>query len=260
MSGGMPRRRLIAHRGHSVGAPEQTIAAYDAAIRLGADMIEADVRPTRDGVLVLLHDATLDRTTDASGPISELTLRELADVDAGSWFEQAFAGERIPTVDTLFDLAERSGVALCLEAKGESADEMLEVALQAGRMIERRGRLGTDVLASFDHAALAEAGRRIPGLALAPDRLPERGPTSTGSLLDQARAIGARIVQHHHLDLTPEVVSGVQAAGVEVWAWPVTRREDVVHCHAMGTIGLMGDDVGVLVQVVNDKGLDITKT
>jgi glycerophosphoryl diester phosphodiesterase len=243
------RPRLIAHRGHSVGAPEQTMAAFEAAVRLGADMIEADVRRTRDGVLVMLHDATLDRTTDGSGPVRERTLAELADLDAGSWFGPAFRGARIPALEALIDLADRTGIGLCLEAKGEGADESREIAVEVGRTIARRGRLGMDVLSSFDHRALAEAGRRVPGLALAPDRLPERGPTSVASLLEQARAIGASIVQHHHLDLTADVVAGVQDAGVEVWAWPVTRIEDVERCHAMGVRGLMGDDVSALVRV-----------
>ena len=90
--------RLIAHRGHSLGAPEQTMAAYEMAIRLGADMIEADVRRTRDGVLVMLHDATLDRTTDAAGAVAEQMLAEITSVDAGSWFGPEFRGARIPTL------------------------------------------------------------------------------------------------------------------------------------------------------------------
>jgi glycerophosphoryl diester phosphodiesterase len=245
------KTRLIAHRGHSVGAPEQTMAAYEAAIRLGADTIEADVRLTRDGALVMLHDATLDRTTDAVGSVSEWALSELADVDAGSWFDPTFRGERIPTLEALVELAGRTGIALCLEAKGESADETREIALEVARVIERHDRLDVDVLASFDHEALGEAARRVPGLRVAPDRLPERGPSSAAALLEQARAISAPIVQHHHLDLTPDVVAAVQAAGIEIWAWPVTLPEDIERCHAMGVVGLMGDDVAALVRIAN---------
>jgi glycerophosphoryl diester phosphodiesterase len=236
-----------------IGAPEQTNAAYEAAIRLGADMIEADVRRTRDGVLVMLHDATLDRTTDQTGPLADRTLAELAAVDAGSWFGPEFHGARIPTLEELFDLADPSGVALCLEAKGETPAEVREIALAVGGQIARRGRLGTDVLSSFDHDALAAAAAQVPGLALAPDRLPERGPSSVGSLVQQARAIGARIVQHHHLDLTAEVVAAVQALGIEVWAWPVNTIEEITRCHAMGVIGLMSDDVAALVEVTGSR-------
>jgi glycerophosphoryl diester phosphodiesterase len=222
------------------------MAAFEGATRLGADMIEADVRRTRDGVLVMLHDATLDRTTDASGAIADWALADLAAVDAGSWFAAAFRGARIPTLAEVFEHAAATGVALCLEAKGETVAATREIALDTARAIARHGRLGTDVLSSFDHGALAAAAREVPGLALAPDRLPERGSSSVDSLLHQARAIGARIIQHHHLDLTAEVVAGVQAAGVEIWAWPVNTTEEIGRCQAMGVLGLMGDDVGAL--------------
>src|SRR5437764_15010234 len=90
------RPLIIAHRGHSAGAPEQTLAAYRMAARLGADMIEADVRQSRDGKLIMLHDAMLDRTTSGNGLAAELSWAELMKLDAGSWFAPAFAGERIP--------------------------------------------------------------------------------------------------------------------------------------------------------------------
>lgn len=253
MSAGPTKPRLIAHRGHSLGAPEQTMAAYEAAVRLGADMIEADVQRTRDGVLVMLHDTTLDRTTDGSGPVAGRTLAELAELDAGAWFGDAFRGERIPTLDQLFDLAASSGVSLCLEAKGATPEATLDIALGTAGEIARRGRVGIDVVSSFDHDALAAVGRAVPGLALAPDRLPERGPTSVDALLAQAAAIGAGIIQHHHLDLDAAVVAGVQAAGVEVWAWPVTTADEIERCHAMGVVGLMGDDVAALVEVVGPR-------
>src|ERR1700731_2043021 len=94
-----------AHRGHSTGAPENTLAALDAAWRAGATVAEIDVRMTRDGELVLLHDPTLDRTTSGHGPVSAHTLAELAELDAGAWFGPAFAGEPIPRLDQVLDWA-----------------------------------------------------------------------------------------------------------------------------------------------------------
>jgi len=95
------RPLVIAHRGESATAPEQTLVAFELAAELGADMIEADVRRTPDGRLVLLHDALLDRTTDGRGPLSALSFDELRQLDAGSWFSPRFAGERIPLLDEL---------------------------------------------------------------------------------------------------------------------------------------------------------------
>lgn len=87
----------LAHRGASGYAPENTLAAFDKAIELGADMIETDVRQTKDGHLVLFHDPSVKRTTNGQGLVSELTLAELKALDAGSWFGREFAGQRIPT-------------------------------------------------------------------------------------------------------------------------------------------------------------------
>jgi glycerophosphoryl diester phosphodiesterase len=247
----LKRPRVIAHRGESMHAPEQTLAAYGRAVELGAEMIEADVRRTRDGHLVLLHDATVDRTTDGRGPVAELSFVEVRRLDAGGWFAAAFAGEQVPALDELFELAGDARISLCLEVKGESLEVRRELAHEVARAIAERGRLELDVLASFDHAALADAARAVPGLRCAPDRLPERGPSTGSELVAQAHAIGAPIVQHHHEDLTAAAVAETQRAGVEVWAWPTNTRAEIERVLALDVAGVMGDDVATLVECVS---------
>jgi glycerophosphoryl diester phosphodiesterase len=243
------KRRVIAHRGHKVAAPEQTMAAFELAIDLGAQMLEADLRFTRDGVAVMLHDRKLGRTTNGKGPVDKMDWAEVAKLDAGSWFDPRFAGARIPKLDELFDLAARRNVDLCIEAKGEGADNAA-TALFAAREIARRGRLDRDVVASFDHAALAAAAAQTPGLQTAPDRLPERGPSTAAELIAQARTAGARIIQHHFADLDRAVVAETQAAGIEVWAWPPATIDEAQFAYDSGAIGLMGDDVAAIMTVV----------
>lgn len=245
-----PARFVIAHRGHKAAAPEQTLAAYRLAIDLGAAMIEADLRFTRDGVPVLLHDRLLDRTTSGSGPVAAMDWAEVAKLDAGSWFGERFSTERVPRLDDLFALAVARGIALCIEAKGEAGDENAHAALFAAREIAWRGRLDVDVVASFDHQALAAAIAAVPGLRTAPDRLPERGPSTAADLIAQARRVGASIIQHHFADLDPAVVAEVQAAGIEVWAWPPANRDEALFAWRSGAIGLMGDDVEAIVAVL----------
>jgi len=97
-SGGMPERGICAHRGAMDTHPENTIAAFKEAVRLGAHMIELDVRMTLDGHLVLLHDQSVNRTSNGKGEISELSLEEVKQLDAGSWKSEKFAGETIPTL------------------------------------------------------------------------------------------------------------------------------------------------------------------
>ena len=96
---------LIAHRGFSSRAPENTFAAFDLALQEGFDHFELDVRLTADGVPVVIHDATLERTTDGSGPVAAVMLEELERLDAGSWFRggRSYRGERVPALATLFD-------------------------------------------------------------------------------------------------------------------------------------------------------------
>jgi len=242
-------RRIIAHRGHKVGAPEQTLAAFRLAVDFGANMLEADLRFTRDGVPVMLHDSLLDRTTSGSGPVAAMAWAEVSQLDAGSWFDARFSGERVPRLDDLFDLAESLGVSLCIEAKGEG-EQSAAAALFAAGQIAGRSRLDRDVVASFDHQALAAAAASVPGLRTAPDRLPERGPSTAHDLIAQARRAKAHIIQHHFADLDASVVAEVQAAGIEVWAWPMANAAEAQLAFDSGASGLMGDDVAAIAAVL----------
>jgi glycerophosphoryl diester phosphodiesterase len=241
---------VVAHRGHSAGAPEQTMAAFMLAVELGADLIEADVRRARDGRLVLLHDANVDRTTDGHGPVFGFSSSELSRLDAGSWFSPRFAGERIPTLEEIFELANGADIGLCLEAKGSSPAEHASVATEVAQEIKRRGRLDVDVLASFDHPCLALATAEVPGLRCAPDRLPERGPADGAALVEQATAIGATIIQVHHADLTDAAVDQAHGSGIAVWAWPPESAHEIERAAGMDVDAVMGDDVALICSTI----------
>ncbi|MEA2641502.1 MAG: glycerophosphoryl diester phosphodiesterase, partial [Chloroflexota bacterium] len=94
---------ILAHRGASGYAPENTFAAFDVAVSMGADGVETDVQLTGDGALVLLHDDTVDRTTDGHGLLVELTLEQVSRLDAGHWYGELFGGERIPTLEAFLE-------------------------------------------------------------------------------------------------------------------------------------------------------------
>ena len=217
-------------------------------------MIEVDLRFTRDGVPVLMHDRQVDRTTAGRGLVSALDWAELRGLDAGSWFGSQFADQRIPRLEEVFALAQDLDICLCIEAKGEPGEANALAALFAAREIARRGRLGRDVVASFDHAALVAAKVSVPGLRIAPDRLPERGPSTAADLIGQATAAGADIIQHHFADLDPDVVAAVQEHGIAVWAWPPANQAQARIAYQSGAIGLMGDDVAALTAVVAANG------
>src|SRR5262245_33667949 len=119
-------RQVIGHRGSCLDRPENTLASCNRAIEARATLTEVDVRTTRDGVLVCLHDADLDRTTSGKGPVGEKTLAELKELDAGSRFDPKFKGERIPTVREVLALCKgKIGVMLDLKETGEAYAEMV---------------------------------------------------------------------------------------------------------------------------------------
>ena len=93
----------IAHRGASSYAPENTFAAFDLAVEMGIGEIELDVHFTKDSQIIVIHDETLDRTTNSTGPVSDQTLEEIQSLDAGSWFDEKFSGEKVHTLDEVFD-------------------------------------------------------------------------------------------------------------------------------------------------------------
>jgi glycerophosphoryl diester phosphodiesterase len=123
----------VAHRGYSYVAPENTLPALAAAGRAGADYVEFDVRTTADGVPVVIHDRTVDRTTDGSGHVWDLTVDEVRGLDAGSWFSPAYAGARVPLLEEVLDLP---SPALLLEIKPPASRE--EVKRIMGMVAESR--------------------------------------------------------------------------------------------------------------------------
>lgn len=154
----MPQPFIWAHRGASACAPENTMAAFLAAEGAGADGIELDLHLSRDGVPVVIHDETLERTTNGTGAVGQRTLAELRGLDAGSWFGPSFAGERLPTLAEVLDWAD-DRLRLNLEIKTAAAGRKVLAVL---RDFPRCRAL----ISSFDHRLLAALRSLAPLLPL----------------------------------------------------------------------------------------------
>jgi glycerophosphoryl diester phosphodiesterase len=128
---------LVNHRGLSPGFPENTLAAFRNSIALGVDAIEIDMRTTKDGEIVILHDDTVDRTTDGTGPVSELTLAQVKALDAGSYLSPEFAGERIPTYEESLQAVQGTGVKLLLDIKTAAVTEEAVALTEQYDMIDQ---------------------------------------------------------------------------------------------------------------------------
>lgn len=244
------RPLVIAHRGESIAVPENTLEAYRRAIELGAEMIEADVNITKDGRLVMIHDWTLDRTTNGRGRVRAATLDEIEGLDAGTWFGAEFAGLRVPATVELIELAGEAGVPVCFEVKGADADEADEIADRLLDLLIEHDALGRSLMSSYHHRAMARSRARVPELMLAPERLPDDVPAVPDEALRQARELGADIIQNHFRFITPELVDHLHRAGVALWAWPTTERQDIRDTLELGVDAIMGDDVGAMVEAV----------
>ncbi|MDP6794832.1 MAG: glycerophosphodiester phosphodiesterase family protein [Verrucomicrobiota bacterium] len=145
----MPTRGVCAHRGANDTHPENTIAAFREAIRLGAHMIEFDVALTKDGELVLMHDHTIDRTTNGEGRLEDWSLADLKNLDAGSWKNSRFKGERVPTLGETLDVMPRN-IWLNVHLKGG-----VELAKKTARLVASKNRLHQAFLACRTDAASA---------------------------------------------------------------------------------------------------------
>nr|WP_236765659.1 glycerophosphodiester phosphodiesterase family protein [Agrobacterium tumefaciens] len=166
--------RLGGHRGHSAGAPENTLAAFRKAFEFGGRNVtcETDLGITRDGELVLIHDKTVDRTTDGHGIVHDMTYSELSKLDAGSWFSSEFVGERVPLLKDALQLARELGIIYQLELKIYDANDVFFPKLRT--LIDELGCADLLQFSSFDYVqlkAVKEAIPEVPTVGLMHSRL-----------------------------------------------------------------------------------------
>lgn len=155
---------IIAHRGSSSAAPENTIAAFDLAVQQGADYIELDVQLTLDQHVAVIHDDTIDRTTDGSGLVKSYTLDQLKKLDAGSWFDERFANERIPTLQEILERY-RQRIGILIEIKQPKRQIGIEKAVVD--IINRFTYSRHIMVQSFDDNALQRVKAYAPSLRTA---------------------------------------------------------------------------------------------
>ncbi|WP_395638800.1 glycerophosphodiester phosphodiesterase [Pseudolysinimonas sp.] len=232
---------IAAHRGDRASAPENTIPAFVSAVASGSDFLETDVRLTADGYPVLMHDPSVDRTTTGTGLVADLTLAELRTLDAGSWYDPAFAGIPVPLFDEFLDILVASPeVTALVEVKGEwSADEVDR--LMGG--IYFRGTQDRIVFAAFSTgtvAALQEAAPVIPRVlirrVLPLDPVAVAGRFGAIAIMTRASALAA----------SPDAVADMHAAGLGVLLYTLNSEERWGEALASGVDGIVTDEPSAL--------------
>lgn len=212
--------KIVGHRGAAGHAPENTRASFRRAWELGADMVEMDVRLTADGHVITLHDATLDRTTTGTGPLSARTLAEVRTLDAGGPFAPEFAGERAPTLAEALHERVSAGRLWLIELKaGDPAERLVAATLAAIREV---GAETAVRLISFDEAMLAEACRQAPSIPRG--IIAGRGPDA---LLAAAARHACFAVHAAAPLLTPKFLTAARAAGLTINTWTINTPADL---------------------------------
>lgn len=239
------RTRVIAHRGFSARAPENTVAALRRAIEIGADMAELDVTVTSDGHVVCLHDETLDRTTDGLGPATDRTLAEIRRLDAGSWFAAEFAGEPVPTLAEVLDVAD-GRILLNVEIKPEAVPHGVVDAV--ARLIRDREMVDRVAVSSFAPEALRRMkviAPEIVTISLFNDDLHDgRDP------LEIVMEVGSRGLNMSANRATAELVERCHAHGLPVGVYTVNSKRRMNRMIALGVHALFTDRPDRLIDVL----------
>ncbi len=221
------RPRVVAHRGASWVAPENTLAAFRAAWQLGVEAVELDVRISRDGVVVVIHDDSTARVAGVDRAVADQTLPELRALDVGSWRGPAFAGERIPTLAEALATVP-AGRTLFVELKTTAVDAT--AVADAVRAANPAGRGARVALQAFDPAALAALAAALPEapaywtVSAPRDADDQLAPYPT-SVLDDARARGFAGLALDARAVTPELVAAARAAGIALDVWTVNDAD-----------------------------------
>jgi len=224
---------VVAHRGFSAVAPENTIIALRMAAATGASACEFDVRRCADGALVLMHDASVDRTTDGSGAVARLDLPAIEEFDAGSAKSPAFAGERVPTLRAALACLSELGARAVVEIKDRGIGEAVARAIAAEGMTE------SATVISFEAGDLVEVRGALADL---PTGLLAGKERPLGELVEAARSCGASILDVDHRVLSAAFVCDARAAGLEVWTWTVNDAGRMRELASWGVTAITTDN------------------
>jgi glycerophosphoryl diester phosphodiesterase len=240
---------VVGHRGFSGVAPENTVASFKKAMEIGVDMIELDVHLSKDGQVVVIHDDTLNRTTNGKGKVVSDTLNELKQLDAGSWFSSEFSGEKIPTLREVLELT-RGRTTLNIELKkGDSGPyTIVDLADRALEEVEKAAMLNQVLFASFDSSAIESIREKNPRIPVA--------LIYSKSWSSPQEIIGGRpilVLSCRGTVLTETNVSKARQQGIKVLVWTLNTEEHMEHFLNMGVDGIITNHPDRLIKILKKR-------
>lgn len=232
------RPAIVAHRGSCLYAPENTIAAFLLAVEHQADAIELDAKLSADGRVMVIHDHTVDRTTTGKGVVRQMTLAELKTLDAGSYFDVTFRGEKIPTLDDVFAAVGRK-LPINIELTNYTSmfDDLPE---RVCALIKKHNLVGHVFFSSFSPLALLRARRalpEVPGGLLATE-----GPSGAWMRGWPGRLVGCQALHPEKGDVTEKLVTSAHRQGKRVHVYTVNQEEDMRRLFGLGVDGIFTDN------------------
>ena len=232
---------LIAHRGASLYAPENTLEACRLAHKMGARSVECDVQLTADHVPVILHDNYLNRTTNGSGKVREASYAEISSLDAGAWFSPQYVGARVPLLSDLLQWQKQTGIYLHLEIKGLAKRQLASGVACIMEQVHRFGRVDRIQILSFQVAVLAHLqamGNTLPtALEIAYCRR---------HTIAVAQDLGCQHLNMSYRYLRWSRVQEVQRAGMQVGVFTINDQRALSRLQAVGVDRVFTDDLALL--------------
>ena len=234
----LPRPAIIAHRGASLYSPENTIAAFELAVQQGADAIELDAKLCGSGEIVVIHDQTVDRTTTGKGYVNRLSLPELKRLDAGSFFDVAYRGEKIPTLEEVFEAVGRK-TFINVELTNY-ASPLDDLPLKAVALVKKLDMSERVFFSSFNILSLLRARRilpQVPACLLSPAGFARSWLYRFTNLLFRFTAL-----HPEHSDLTQTLVQYASRRHQRIHAWTVNSSEEIHRLILLNVDGIITDD------------------
>jgi len=245
MLNSLPQPVILAHRGASAHAPENTLAAFELALTQGADGVELDVKLTVDGRVAVIHDMKVDRTTGAQGYVKDLSLADIQSLDAGSFLSEKFSNEKIPTLDDVFEsIGKRAFINVELTNYNTPRDHLVETVCM---LVKRFGLQKRVLFSSFFPSNLSRARSYLPEVP--------RGLLAWGGLLGAwSRSFGYSFGKYQALhpsmkDTTHQQVQRVHRLGGRIHVWTVNVEEDMRRLFDWGVDAIITDDPQLAVRV-----------
>lgn len=230
----------VAHRGASAYAPENTIAAFDLAVEMKADYIEMDVQRSKDGVLVLVHDTTVDRTTNGTGKVGDLTFEQLRRLDAGSWKGSRFAGETIPTFEEILDRYHgKIGILIELKVPELYPDMEEQVAAALKKRNLDQPENGKIIIQSFNLQSMKKMNALLPDVPIGV--LTSNEAHTTLEALQEFSTYADWFNPSYRM-VSQELVNQVHALGMKIGPWTVPNQDTADFLFDMGVDAIITDD------------------